>query len=92
MPTLVQKLDSLQYDGTNGTYIAETYLDGNIYSVYSDTGTVLTLLETNPGGDSYVTISLNNWVIRALWNNFIYWHGSNSAYLAQWAEAPLSGD
>jgi len=89
MPTLVQKLDSLQYDGTNGTYIADTYLDGNVFSVYSDTGTVLTLIE---GGENYTVIPLNGWVIRTLWSNLPYWTGTNTAYLAQWAEIPLPTD
>jgi hypothetical protein len=89
MSTLAPKLDSLQYDGTNGTYIAETYLDGAVYSVYSDTGTVLTLVE---GGENFTVIPLNGWVVRALWNSGPYWTGSNTTYLAQWAEVPTSSE
>ncbi|MFM9604244.1 hypothetical protein [Streptomyces turgidiscabies] len=58
MPFVTQRMDSIQYDGTNGAYIAGTWSTGIRF--VSDTGTVLTYTDQ----DGYErTANLDDWLI-----------------------------
>jgi hypothetical protein len=57
MPRVVPFIRSIQYDGTNGAYIAGVWATG--VSLVSDTGTVLTAL----GDGQYQTVNLGEWVV-----------------------------
>ncbi|NUL03607.1 hypothetical protein HRW07_10235 [Streptomyces lunaelactis] len=59
MPSVIEKLESVQYDGTNGSYIAETFLGGGT-TVGSDDGRVLQLVD----GMNDPTVPLGHWLIR----------------------------
>lgn len=58
MPFVVAKLESIQYDGTNGQYIADTFLSGT--TLGSDDGQLLQLLD----GMNDPQVHLGDWVIR----------------------------
>lgn len=58
MPVVVPRMPSIQYDGTNGAYIAGVWCTG--IALVSDTGTVLTYTDR----DGYErTASLDDWFI-----------------------------
>ena len=58
MPAVTNRQTSIQYDGTNGAYIAGTWCTAITFA--SDTGTVLTYQDRD-GYDR--TASLNDWLI-----------------------------
>ncbi len=57
--------EPIQYDGTNGSYIVNTWLGGAPYSIISDTGTVLTIAVEDSNNRVVV---LNGWLIKG-WGN-----------------------
>lgn len=59
MAAIRPALESVQYDGTNGTYIGETFLSNT--TVGSDDGQTLQLVDN--ANDPIVT--LNDWVVRS---------------------------
>lgn len=58
MPEVVQPLYSIQYDGTNGEYIAGTWCTG--IGFVSDTGTVFTYSD---GDHVNREVNLNEWLV-----------------------------
>ncbi|MFD5425203.1 hypothetical protein [Streptomyces sp. NPDC127084] len=58
MPAVIERLESVQYDGTNGEHIATEFLDG--MSVGSDDGHLLQLVD----GMNDPLVRLGDWVIR----------------------------
>jgi len=59
MPKIVDPYYSIQYDGTNGEYIAGTWCTGVTF--VSDTGTLFTFFN-NDGGYTR-TANLNDWLV-----------------------------
>ena len=59
MPSVIENLESVQYDGTNGQFIAEVFLGGGT-TVDSDDGETLQLVD----GSSDPAVHLGSWVIR----------------------------
>lgn len=57
MPKVIQPLYSIQYDGTNGAYIAGTWCTG--ITLVSDTGTVLTYVMY----DGNRSMNLGEWMV-----------------------------
>lgn len=82
MASVTQKYDSIQYDGTNGTFICEGFLDGSAYALVNDTGTLLTFTDSE---NSLKAVPLDGWVVRST-NHELVWRGSNASYAAQWTE------
>jgi hypothetical protein len=84
MPRIVQPYYSIQYDGTNGEYIAGTWCTGITF--VSDTGTLLTYTE-NQNNHTF-TINLNDWVI--VWGAEATdpWTCTPAAYAARYYELP----
>lgn len=58
MPAVIERLESVQYDGSNGEAIATEFLDG--VAVGSDDGEVLQLVD----GMNDPMVRLGDWVIR----------------------------
>lgn len=82
MPTVTARLESAQYDGTNGATLVE-WLDGS-YTVISDDGQLLVMKD---GEGTRKRIRLNGWLVRDA-NRNLLWHGGNAAYMANWAVVP----
>lgn len=62
MSIVAQRYDAVQYDGTNGAYIAGTWCTGITF--VSDNGTTFVFRD----GDGYQhSVVLDNWVVRS-WN------------------------
>lgn len=78
MATVTTRLESAQYDGTNGSALAD-WLDGS-YQVISDDGQLLILKD---GEGTRKRIRLNGWLVRDNSKNLL-WHGGNAAYNATW--------
>lgn len=57
MPKVVQPLYSIQYDGTNGEYIAGTWCTG--ITLVSDTGTVLSFT----GDGTNYAVNVGEWLV-----------------------------
>ncbi len=76
--------EPIQYDGTNGSYIVNTWLGGAPYSIISDTGTVLTIAVEDSNNRVVV---LNGWLIKG-WGNSLSWNGTNAEYLDRYVEVP----
>jgi hypothetical protein len=55
---ITDRLEAIQYDGTNGQYIASEFLSNTV--VVSDDGQILRLSD----GTNDPDIAVNNWVIR----------------------------
>ena len=82
MPIVTQRLESAQYDGTNGAALLD-WLDGS-YNVVSDDGQLLVLRD---GEGTRKRIRLNGWLVRDV-NRNLLWHGGNAAYQANWVVLP----
>lgn len=82
MPAVAPRHDSLQYDGTNGTFICESFLDGTEFTLVSDDGLQLVFHDLE---NALKTVPLNGWVVR-LWNHGLAWYGSNEDYPVMWNE------
>jgi hypothetical protein len=80
MPIVTQRYESAQYAGDFATILA--FLDGAIYTVDSETAERLVLRD---GEGTPKVIPAGGWVVRGASHELV-WQGSNSAYLAQWAE------
>lgn len=78
MAFVTARLESAQYDGTNGPALVE-WLDGS-YSVVSDDGQLLILRD---GEGTRKRIRLNGWLVRDSSRNLL-WHGGNAQYNANW--------
>jgi len=78
MAFVTERLESAQYDGTNGAALVE-WLDGS-YSVVSDDGQLLILRD---GEGTRKRIRLNGWLVRDSSRNLL-WHGGNAQYNANW--------
>jgi len=84
MPKIVDPYYSIQYDGTNGEYIAGTWCTGITF--VSDSGTVLTYTENQ---NNYThTINLNDWVIVVQPSATDPWTMSPANYAARYYELP----
>lgn len=81
MPTVTQRYESAQYDGTNSAAIL-AFLDGASYTVVEATQVRLVL--TDSEGTRKV-IPASGWVVRSGWSHELAWQGSDVAYQAQWA-------
>ncbi|MGW0943651.1 hypothetical protein ACWD4O_14045 [Streptomyces sp. NPDC002623] len=85
MPFVVERLEAVQYDGTNGTFIANEFLSNT--TIESDDGQLLSLVD----GTNDPQIRLNHWVIRqALGGGQFQYRGTyNTAdYQAKYAPLP----
>lgn len=78
MAFVTERLESAQYDGTNGPALVE-WLDGS-YTVISDDGQLLILRD---GEGTRKRIRLNGWLVRDV-NRNLLWHGGNAQYNANW--------
>ncbi|NUK07456.1 hypothetical protein HRW18_05390 [Streptomyces lunaelactis] len=93
MAFIVPRIESVQYDGTNGQFIANTFLADTV--VVSDDGTTLVLdLQAYPyeSVDRY-TVRQGEWVIGHAWNGERYRFYSRTPdadYRSQYAELPTS--
>jgi hypothetical protein len=79
MPTVTQRHEATQYDGTNGAALNADWLDGT-YTLVSDDGSTLVLRDFE---GSRKTIHLNDYLIRDA-NRSLTWYGNQAAYEAQW--------
>lgn len=84
MALVVPYLESIQYDGTNGTYIIDTWLDGAV-TLVSDTGTVLTWENFE---ESETHVNLDGWVLRTSSADQSPSARTNAQYLAMYVELP----
>ncbi|MEU5769791.1 hypothetical protein ABZ782_28140 [Streptomyces asoensis] len=75
MESVIPKMDAVQYDGTNGRFIAEEFLSGT--TLGSDDGQLLQLID----GQQDPQIYLGDWVIRrtAPGGRFLYAGGFTDA-------------
>lgn len=82
MPNIVQPYYSIQYDGTNGEYIAGTWCTG--IEFVSDTGTELTF----NGAYSNTKVQLGQWVI--VWGKTANdpWMVNPADYASRYYELP----
>jgi hypothetical protein len=78
MAFVTERLESAQYDGTNGAALVD-WLDGS-YTVISDDGQLLILRD---GEGTRKRIRLNGWLVRDV-NRNLLWHGGNAQYNANW--------
>lgn len=85
MAFVTARLESAQYDGTNGQALAD-WLDGS-YTVVSDDGQLLVLRD---GEGTRKRIRVNGWLVRDSSRNLL-WHGGNAAYNAHWVAIPGEG-
>lgn len=84
MTTVTKKYDSIQYDGTNGSYIAGTW---NTYITFvSDNGTTFVYQD---GDDTNRNVSVGNWLTQQMGvgDSFPALE-TNSEYLARWVPVP----
>lgn len=61
MALVVPYRESIQYDGTNGTYIINTWLGGTV-TLISDTGTTLTWENFE---ESIRSVNTGDWVLKS---------------------------
>lgn len=82
MPLVVQYREALQYDGTNGSYICETW--SNV-TLSSDDGNALVFLdgEGNPN-----TINNGDWVVKTTAKPVFLSIFTNAEYQATWVAIP----
>lgn len=79
MALVTELRESRQFDGTNGADLV-AWLDGS-YTLISDDGSLLVFKD----GEGFVKrIPVGNWLVRD-GNRSLTWHGSDTAYKAQWA-------
>jgi hypothetical protein len=83
MPTIVQPYHSIQYDGTNGSYIFGTWCTRIPF--VSDTGTILTYLQYD--GDPR-TVNLGEWVVVDVFDTIEPQIYTQSGYAARFYELP----
>lgn len=81
MPIVTPKLESLQYDGTNGTFITETWL----VSVTSVSDDGQTLVFRNMEGSEY-TLQAGDWVVCAAGNRLFPQIVTEVDYATYWVE------
>jgi len=84
MPTVTQRYESAQYDGTNAAAVL-AFLDGASYTVVESSATRLVLTDSE---GSRKVVPAGGWVIRSGWSHELTWQGSDAAYQAQWAVVP----
>lgn len=84
MAHVVPYRESIQYDGTNGTYIISTWLNGSV-TLISDTGSVLTW-ENNESVQR--NIPVGGWVIKDNGDNYDPSGRTNTQYHNEWVEVP----
>lgn len=77
---VTRRYESMQYDGTNGTLVAE-WLDG-AYTISSDTGVQLMLLSSE---GSRKVIPAGGWLVRDASHELV-WYGTAASYAVQWTE------
>lgn len=82
MPYVFQYKESIQYDGTNGSYIIHDWLHDSV-TLVSDTGTELAWLGDNPR-----SVPLNGWVLKDVGSNTDPQNFTDVDYQAYWTEAP----
>lgn len=85
MAHVVPYKESIQYDGTNGTYIINTFFNNSV-TLVSDTGTALTWADFD---NQQHTVPLNGWTLRNNGGNESPPVMSNADYLTTWVEVPL---
>ncbi|MFI6105851.1 hypothetical protein [Streptomyces sp. NPDC051310] len=90
MALVTERYESIQYDGTNGRYIAETWLAN--CALVEDTGTLLTIDDVGPTGSGLVNVEVGGWVIKrspvADHQNLFYMALSDSSYRLRYVELP----
>ncbi|MGW5616287.1 hypothetical protein [Streptomyces sp. NPDC003877] len=80
MAIVTRRHESMQYDGTNGTAVAE-WLDG-AYTISSDTGVQLMLLSSE---GSRKVIPATGWLVRDASHELV-WYGTGASYAVQWTD------
>ncbi len=84
MAIVVPYKESIQYDGTNGTFIIDTWLNGEV-TLVSDTGTTLTWQNFE---ESTKSVTTGGWLIKetgAFGDPQTY---TNAQYQAYYVELP----
>lgn len=82
MPLVTEVREARQYDGTNGTQLAD-WLDGS-YTVASDDGTRLVLRD---GEGTRKRIPLGGWLVRD-GDRSLLWYGNQNQYEKRWTVLP----
>ncbi len=84
MALVVPYMESIQYDGTNGSYIVNTWLNGAV-TLVSDNGA--TLVWENV--EEYTrSVSVNGWLVKQTGNEGDPSPYTNAQYTAQYVELP----
>ncbi|MDG9705537.1 hypothetical protein [Streptomyces sp. DH37] len=81
MAVVVHRVESIQYDGTNGTFIATEWLTG--VTLGSDDGQTLALRDAD---DNPISVEAGGWVIRAGTNHGMLSVHTDEQYQRQWVE------
>lgn len=84
MAHVVPYRESIQYDGTNGSYIINTFFNNSV-TLVSDTGTELTWTAFD---NIERTLALGDWTFRNNGDNSSPSSVTNADYLAGWVEIP----
>jgi len=84
MALVVPYRESIQYDGTNGSYIIDTWLSGSV-TLISDTGTTLTWENFE---ESVNHVDINGWLTKFEVSDQDPQGWSNANYLSQFVELP----
>ncbi len=84
MALVVPYKESIQYDGTNGSYIIDTWLGGAV-TLLSDTGTTLTWRNYE---ESVRSVNVNGWLVKGVVNDSDPGSYTNTDYAAYFLELP----